>query len=346
MALANVALTDTFDTWRIRTNQLIAFSNVVNDTITLAYENSNAAFDKANSANVLAYNAGIAGNAYSDAVGASSNARSTVLATAGNNYTNAVGTSGNAYTVLIGTSSNNYALAIGTAGNNYTNAVGTAGNNYAIAVGASSNAWTNTRVSSITGTAEQIFVSTGTTPTINLVNTGVTAATYGGAVNAPVITVDSTGRITSASNVTVGITVANETANTSTFYPLLASVTSGTLTSSNVTTTKLYFVPGQGTLSATAFASLSDINLKENVTTISNALGTIDNIQGVKFTWKDTQIPSYGVIAQNIEQFIPELVDNTNPENKTVNYDGLIAFLIESVKQLSDKINELEKKIT
>jgi hypothetical protein len=63
MALANVALTDTFDTWRVRTNQLIVLYEQSNNQITSAFSGvpasfaqANLAFDKANAANVLAFN--------------------------------------------------------------------------------------------------------------------------------------------------------------------------------------------------------------------------------------------------------------------------------------------------
>lgn len=64
MAIANVALTDTFDTWRIRTNQLIVLYEQSNNQISSAFSgvpasfgHANAAFDRANAANVLAFNA-------------------------------------------------------------------------------------------------------------------------------------------------------------------------------------------------------------------------------------------------------------------------------------------------
>ena len=57
-------------------------------------------------------------------------------------------------------------------------------------------------VSSVTGTAGQIYVSTGTSPVINLITTGVTATTYGNATIIPVLTVDAYGRITAVSNTT------------------------------------------------------------------------------------------------------------------------------------------------
>jgi hypothetical protein len=62
---------------------------------------------------------------------------------------------------------------------------------------------TNTKVSSVNGTAGQIYSSGGTTPTINLIQTGVNSGVYGGASEIPVITVDSLGRISSAVNVSV-----------------------------------------------------------------------------------------------------------------------------------------------
>lgn len=120
---------------------------------------------------------------------------------------------------------NSYAIQIGAASNTWANSVGTAGNNYTNAVGASSNAWANTKVSSVTGTAGQIFSSGGTTPTLNLVNTGVTATTYGGAAQVPVFTVDGQGRLTFAANVSIASmdyayvnTYANGTANSANAY--------------------------------------------------------------------------------------------------------------------------------
>jgi hypothetical protein len=58
----------------------------------------------------------------------------------------------------------------------------------------------NSKVASVTGTAGQIFSSGGTAPTLNLISSGVTATTYGGSTNVPVLTVDAFGRITSAAN--------------------------------------------------------------------------------------------------------------------------------------------------
>jgi hypothetical protein len=61
----------------------------------------------------------------------------------------------------------------------------------------------------------------------------------------------------------------------------------------------------------------------------------------VSFTWKDNGNTSYGVIAQELEQVLPALV--SGEDIKTVNYDGLIAFLLKAVQEMDARIKELEK---
>ena len=95
-----------------------------------------------------------------------------------------------------------------------------------------------------------------------------------------------------------------------------------------------------GTITATDFNSTSDLNLKENINTVENALETVSTLRGVSFDWKDTGKGSYGVIAQELEEILPDLV-NTG-EVKSVNYNGLIGVLIEAVKELKKEIEELK----
>ena len=176
---------------------------------------------------------------------------------------------------------------------------------------------------------------------------GVTATTYGGATNIPAITVDAYGRVTSASNVAVssgGLTVGDQTTSASTFYPLFTTTTSGSASVANVSSTKLYFVPSNGTLSATVFVSLSDIKVKEDIVTISNATEYVKQLEGVEFRWKDNKNKSAGVIAQELERILPHLVEEDINGTKSVNYSGIIAYLIQSVKELSSRIEELERR--
>lgn len=97
-----------------------------------------------------------------------------------------------------------------------------------------------------------------------------------------------------------------------------------------------------GVVTATTFNSTSDIKLKNNVTTVDNALEVVNQLRGVRFDWKESGVGDYGVIAQELEEVLPELVSQGDP--KTVNYNGIIGVLIESIKELSEKVKSLEDK--
>jgi len=99
-----------------------------------------------------------------------------------------------------------------------------------------------------------------------------------------------------------------------------------------------------GTITATNFNTTSDISVKENVSTVENALETISQLRGVNYTWKETQKPAIGVIAQELQEVLPQLV--ADGEIKSVNYNGLIGVLIEAVKELSAEVEELKKQIS
>jgi hypothetical protein len=98
-----------------------------------------------------------------------------------------------------------------------------------------------------------------------------------------------------------------------------------------------------GVATATDFNSTSDVNLKTNIQTILNPIEKILQINGVSFNWKNNHEPAFGVIAQEVEKVIPELVHGDEP--KTVSYNGLVGLLIECVKEQQKRIEELEKKI-
>ncbi len=98
-----------------------------------------------------------------------------------------------------------------------------------------------------------------------------------------------------------------------------------------------------GVATAQDFDSLSDINYKENVTTVNNALMKVEQLRGVKFDWKDSGLPSYGVIAQELEEVLPELVHGNEP--KTVNYNGIIGVLIEAIKELKAEVEDLKDQL-
>ena len=85
----------------------------------------------------------------------------------------------------------------------------------------------------------------------------------------------------------------------------------------------------------------SDLRLKNNISTINNALEKILNCRGVIFNYLNDSNINIGVIAQEIEKIIPEVVETKNNGYKTVNYLSIIGILIEAIKELNNKIDNL-----
>ena len=132
-------------------------------------------------------------------------------------------------------------------------------------------------------------------------------------------------------------------APSTTYYIGLSAASSGTWTDARVDTANLFYTTANGTLFVTNYNTSSDYNLKDNIITITDGLNTIEKLRGVSFTWKNSGEKSYGVIAQELEQILPDIVSSAGG-HKSVNYNALIGFLIEAVKELSDRVDELEKK--
>ena len=98
----------------------------------------------------------------------------------------------------------------------------------------------------------------------------------------------------------------------------------------------------------------SDQRLKTNIETIANPLELVNKLRGVTFDWIETGKHSYGLIAQEVEQVIPELVLETTNGNtetdvsttvKSVDYSKLVSVLIEAVKEQQQQIDKLTKLV-
>ena len=99
-----------------------------------------------------------------------------------------------------------------------------------------------------------------------------------------------------------------------------------------------------GIATATDFDSTSDIRLKTNIKPIEDPLAKVIQIEGVSFNWKENNRPALGVIADQVQEIIPELVHGDDP--KTVNYNGLIGLLIEAVKEQQTQIDSLKNRLS
>jgi hypothetical protein len=98
----------------------------------------------------------------------------------------------------------------------------------------------------------------------------------------------------------------------------------------------------------------SDFRLKDNIFTLNdNTLELVRKIRPVSYTWKnkDNNKKDFGVIAQEIEQLLPEIVkekellgQKEGEKFKTVSYEKLIPFLIKAIQELSDEVDKLKKE--
>jgi hypothetical protein len=145
--------------------------------------------------------------------------------------------------------------------------------------------------------------------------------------------------------VTSGITISDDTSTNATRYVTFEDITSGSSSAINVSSTKLTFNPSTGTLSSTVFTSLSDLTQKKNIQKISNSTDLIKQINGVRFDWKDSDESSAGVIAQDVEKVLPEIIHTNDEGVKSVNYNGIIGLLVEAIKEQQVRIEELERKL-
>ena len=100
--------------------------------------------------------------------------------------------------------------------------------------------------------------------------------------------------------------------------------------------------------------STSDKRLKENIKPLDNALDKVLKISGVSFDWKPlseeekktihgNEGHDVGVIAQEVEEVLPEVVQTRDTGYKAVKYDKIVPLLIEAIKELKEEVEELKK---
>ena len=126
----------------------------------------------------------------------------------------------------------------------------------------------------------------------------------------------------------------NGTISGSLFGPILSSTISGSLINSSG--------------DVVAFQS-SDKKLKDNVSVILKPIEKVKQISGYEFDWNNKQDiyqgHDFGVIAQEVEKVMPELVRTNSNGFKGVKYEKIVPLLIESIKEQQKQIDELKKKL-
>lgn len=97
-----------------------------------------------------------------------------------------------------------------------------------------------------------------------------------------------------------------------------------------------------GTASATDFDTTSDVAFKTDIVTIGNPLEKVMSLRGVNFSWKENNKPAMGVVAQEVEEVIPEIVNTREDGSKGVSYQSMVGLLIEAIKDLKKEIDDLK----
>lgn len=98
-----------------------------------------------------------------------------------------------------------------------------------------------------------------------------------------------------------------------------------------------------GNMTAQNFFSVSDQRYKKNISTLTNAGNLLKQIRGVRFDWQKDGSHDIGVIAQEVFEVVPEAIVSTNTNMLTVAYNKIIPLLIETIKDLQARVEELEK---
>jgi hypothetical protein len=150
------------------------------------------------------------------------------------------------------------------------------------------------------------------------------------------------------------VTLSNDTSTNSDFYITFTTQNSGTVSGLSVSDAKLKYNPNSGQVTAVAFNSSSDRDLKTNITPLSYGLDTVLKSNPVAFDWKlIPQAHSFGFIAQEIAEIIPEAATIAPEGDSSVNYAILVSVAFQAIKEqqsmintLTDELNKLKNGVT
>jgi len=108
-----------------------------------------------------------------------------------------------------------------------------------------------------------------------------------------------------------------------------------------------YYITGELFVSGniTGFANFSDITLKENLEIINNPVDKVMNLNGYTFNYIGSDIRMPGLVAQEVEEVLPEAVYETPQGKKALHYANMVGLLVEAVKELKAEVEELKTKI-
>lgn len=100
-----------------------------------------------------------------------------------------------------------------------------------------------------------------------------------------------------------------------------------------------------GTVRAPDFVSTSSQRYKDRIETITDASQAIRELRGVRFAWKDSGQPALGLVAEEVQQVYPELVHTDHGKPAAVNYQALVAVLVQAAKEQRTLIDRQARQI-
>ncbi|MEL6823389.1 MAG: tail fiber domain-containing protein, partial [Calditrichota bacterium] len=109
----------------------------------------------------------------------------------------------------------------------------------------------------------------------------------------------------------------------------------------------------RGDIGSNVLSFRSDRRWKRNIVTFPNALDAVMNLRGVMYEWRSDEFESFnfsegrkvGVVAQEVEEVVPELVTTSEDGYKSVEYAQMVGLLIEAVKELKNENDQLRKRV-
>ena len=230
----------------------------------------------------------------------------------------------NSSTVLVGNSTANVATTASGITSQGTSTVSPVSNTSGTGLGTSSRRWNlNANTGDFSG---NLSVSTV------LANAGIGTATQ-------VLTSGGSGA--NAYWADAGVLVAADTTNNTRYVPYV-QISTGQATTVYVRSDNFTYNPNTGVVSATEFSATSDIRVKQDILTIENALDKVSQLRGVSYKIKDSGLDNIGLIAQEVELVLPQVVRDNDQGFKSVTYGNIVGLLIEAIKELKQEIDELK----
>lgn len=132
-------------------------------------------------------------------------------------------------------------------------------------------------------------------------------------------------------------------------YPLVFTTSnvsiSGSLTQTYTDVAELTFTADTGTLNATSFNSLSDVRYKTDLNQIKDALAKVKELTGYTFKLMESNTPGAGLIAQDVDKVLPEAIGGSE-ERMSVAYGAIMGLIVEAIKELSDKVDNIQNNLS